>query len=161
MASNNNCYPSNTVFTCLLSPKIDTQKNNRHFNEQKSHKNNLNSFFPPTQHLLRTNEIITLCRFRVFCHWLVNDSTFGNIILVCIMCSSALLAVEKPIEPPGQVNILDFNRFLLSIRLTVNTHQTLSFHRSFLDNQNIGLYFCCDFYTWITSETDNLWLYST
>lgn len=42
-------------------------------------------------------------RFRVFCHWLVNHSTFGNIILLCIMCSSALLAVERPIEPPGQV----------------------------------------------------------
>lgn len=42
-------------------------------------------------------------RFRVFCHWLVNHSTFGNVILLCIMCSSALLAVEKPIEPPGQV----------------------------------------------------------
>ncbi|XP_055313578.1 muscle calcium channel subunit alpha-1 isoform X5 [Sitodiplosis mosellana] len=48
-------------------------------------------------------------RFRVFCHWLVNHSTFGNVILLCIMCSSALLAVEKPIEPPGQtLKYLDY-----------------------------------------------------
>lgn len=63
--------------------------------------------FRPTQ----TNNVYTLSnpermhRFRVFCHWLVNHSTFGNVILLCIMCSSALLAVEKPIEPPGPVNI--------------------------------------------------------
>lgn len=42
-------------------------------------------------------------RFRVFCHWLVNHSTFGNVILLCIMCSSALLAVERPIAAPDQV----------------------------------------------------------
>lgn len=37
-------------------------------------------------------------RFRVFCHWLCNHSVFGNFILLCIMVSSALLALESPIE---------------------------------------------------------------
>jgi len=36
-------------------------------------------------------------RFRVFCHWLCNHSYFGNIILVCILVSSALLAAEDPL----------------------------------------------------------------
>lgn len=36
-------------------------------------------------------------RFRVFCHWLCNHSHFGNIILVCIMFSSAMLAAEDPL----------------------------------------------------------------
>ncbi|RZC33742.1 muscle calcium channel subunit alpha-1-like, partial [Asbolus verrucosus] len=40
-------------------------------------------------------------RFRVFCHWLCNHSVFGNVILVCIMVSSALLALEDPIPVPG------------------------------------------------------------
>ncbi|CAH1378096.1 unnamed protein product [Tenebrio molitor] len=40
-------------------------------------------------------------RFRVFCHWLCNHSVFGNVILVCIMVSSALLALEDPIPTPG------------------------------------------------------------
>ncbi|XP_059469831.1 muscle calcium channel subunit alpha-1 isoform X4 [Neocloeon triangulifer] len=37
-------------------------------------------------------------RIRVFCHWLCNHSLFGNIILVCIMISSALLAAEDPLR---------------------------------------------------------------
>ncbi|XP_015833195.1 muscle calcium channel subunit alpha-1 isoform X3 [Tribolium castaneum] len=40
-------------------------------------------------------------RFRIFCHWLCNHSVFGNVILVCIMVSSALLALEDPIPAPG------------------------------------------------------------
>ncbi|KAL1493061.1 hypothetical protein ABEB36_011199 [Hypothenemus hampei] len=36
-------------------------------------------------------------RFRVLCHWLCNHSYFSNIILVCILVSSALLALEDPI----------------------------------------------------------------
>ncbi|XP_050313239.1 muscle calcium channel subunit alpha-1 isoform X2 [Anthonomus grandis grandis] len=37
-------------------------------------------------------------RFRVLCHWLCNHSIFSNIILVCILVSSALLALEDPIN---------------------------------------------------------------
>ncbi|CAH0562347.1 unnamed protein product [Brassicogethes aeneus] len=43
-------------------------------------------------------------RFRIFCHWLCNHSAFGNIILVCIMVSSALLAVEDPINSDSETN---------------------------------------------------------
>ncbi|XP_043233956.1 voltage-dependent calcium channel type D subunit alpha-1-like, partial [Amphibalanus amphitrite] len=36
--------------------------------------------------------------FRVFCHWFCNHSYFGNVILVCILVSSAMLAAEDPIQ---------------------------------------------------------------
>ncbi|XP_075986928.1 muscle calcium channel subunit alpha-1-like isoform X2 [Anticarsia gemmatalis] len=37
-------------------------------------------------------------RFRVFCYKMSSSSTFGNIILVCIMFSSAMLAAEDPLD---------------------------------------------------------------
>ncbi|KAL3270430.1 hypothetical protein HHI36_020985 [Cryptolaemus montrouzieri] len=37
-------------------------------------------------------------RFRVFCHWFCNHSVFSNVILVCILVSSALLALEEPVK---------------------------------------------------------------
>nr|XP_037876781.1 muscle calcium channel subunit alpha-1 isoform X3 [Bombyx mori] len=37
-------------------------------------------------------------RFRVLCYKLSSSSTFGNIILVCIMLSSAMLAAEDPLD---------------------------------------------------------------
>ncbi|PZC81661.1 hypothetical protein B5X24_HaOG212367 [Helicoverpa armigera] len=37
-------------------------------------------------------------RFRVFCYKMSSSSTFGNIILVCIMLSSAMLAAEDPLD---------------------------------------------------------------
>ncbi|XP_043247671.1 muscle calcium channel subunit alpha-1-like isoform X2 [Amphibalanus amphitrite] len=38
-------------------------------------------------------------RFRIFCHWFCNHSFFGNVILVCILVSSAMLAAEDPLDP--------------------------------------------------------------
>ncbi|XP_026834081.1 voltage-dependent calcium channel type D subunit alpha-1 isoform X2 [Drosophila erecta] len=43
-------------------------------------------------------------RFRVFCHWLCNHSNFGNIILCCIMFSSAMLAAENPLKANDNLN---------------------------------------------------------
>lgn len=46
-------------------------------------------------------------RFRIFCHKLCNHGHFGNIILVCIMFSSAMLAAEDPMNadsPRNQVS---------------------------------------------------------
>ncbi|XP_045466444.1 muscle calcium channel subunit alpha-1 isoform X2 [Harmonia axyridis] len=37
-------------------------------------------------------------KFRVFCHWFCNHSVFSNVILVCILVSSALLALEEPVK---------------------------------------------------------------
>lgn len=43
-------------------------------------------------------------RFRIFCHWVCNHSWFGNIILVCIMISSGMLAAEDPLKQITPVN---------------------------------------------------------
>nr|CAH7712634.1 unnamed protein product [Callosobruchus chinensis] len=65
-------------------------------------------------------------RFRVFCHWLCNHTYFGNIILVCIMVSSALLAVEDPIDSDSETNkvLSNFDVFftiVFSIELVLKT----------------------------------------
>lgn len=39
-----------------------------------------------------------IVRFRVLCYKLSSSSAFGNIILVCIMLSSAMLAAEDPLD---------------------------------------------------------------
>ncbi|XP_039297401.1 voltage-dependent calcium channel type D subunit alpha-1 isoform X4 [Nilaparvata lugens] len=56
-------------------------------------------------------------RIRVFCHWLCNHSHFGNVILVCIMVSSALLAAEDPInsDSPRNKVLQYFDYFFTSV----------------------------------------------
>ncbi|CAG4985172.1 unnamed protein product [Colias eurytheme] len=49
-------------------------------------------------------------RFRVLCYKLSASSTFGNIILVCIMLSSAMLAAEDPLDAAQK----GFRNYLLS-----------------------------------------------
>ncbi|XP_037295286.1 muscle calcium channel subunit alpha-1 isoform X2 [Manduca sexta] len=49
-------------------------------------------------------------RFRVFCYKMSSSSTFGNIILVCIMLSSAMLAAEDPLDATQK----GFRNWLLS-----------------------------------------------
>ncbi|KAL0102109.1 hypothetical protein PUN28_018567 [Cardiocondyla obscurior] len=49
-------------------------------------------------------------RFRVFCHWFCNHSYFSNVILVCIMISSAMLAAEDPLSTSSDRNTI-LNRF--------------------------------------------------
>ncbi|XP_063698598.1 muscle calcium channel subunit alpha-1 [Culicoides brevitarsis] len=46
--------------------------------------------------------------FRVFCHWLCNHSVFGNMILLCIMFSSAMLAAEDPLNANSERNLVSF-----------------------------------------------------
>ncbi|XP_057654899.1 muscle calcium channel subunit alpha-1 isoform X1 [Diorhabda carinulata] len=65
-------------------------------------------------------------RFRVFCHWLCNHSYFSNMILLCIMVSSALLAVEDPIDTESETNkvLSKFDVFftiIFSIELMLKT----------------------------------------
>ncbi|CAB0011622.1 unnamed protein product [Nesidiocoris tenuis] len=56
-------------------------------------------------------------RFRVFCHWLCNHSHFGNVILVCIMVSSALLAAEDPLKSDSPRNrvLVYFDYFFTTV----------------------------------------------
>ncbi|CAD5115428.1 DgyrCDS4403 [Dimorphilus gyrociliatus] len=43
-------------------------------------------------------------KFRVFCHFICNHSYFGNIILGCILISSAMLAAEDPLDAASKRN---------------------------------------------------------
>ncbi|XP_029034348.1 muscle calcium channel subunit alpha-1 isoform X8 [Osmia bicornis bicornis] len=56
-------------------------------------------------------------RIRVFCHWLCNHSYFGNVILVCIMISSAMLAAEDPLSASSYRNqiLLNFDYFFTTV----------------------------------------------
>ncbi|ODM95155.1 Voltage-dependent calcium channel type D subunit alpha-1 [Orchesella cincta] len=49
-------------------------------------------------------------RFRVFCYWFVNHTMFGNVILVCILISSAMLACEDPLNDGSERNMI-LNKF--------------------------------------------------
>ena len=44
-------------------------------------------------------------KFRIFCHWFCNHNVFANVILVCIMISSASLAAEDPLHSKSPRNI--------------------------------------------------------
>ncbi|XP_055715128.1 voltage-dependent calcium channel type D subunit alpha-1-like [Phlebotomus papatasi] len=59
-------------------------------------------------------------RFRVFCHWLCNHSHFGNIILACIMFSSAMLAAEDPLNAGSERNqILNYFDYFFTAVFTI------------------------------------------
>lgn len=45
-------------------------------------------------------------RFRIFCHWVCNHSLFSNVILVCILISSGMLAAEDPLRSDSQRNTI-------------------------------------------------------
>lgn len=44
--------------------------------------------------------------FRKFCHRVINHRYFSNIVLVCILISSAMLAAEDPIEENSNRNLI-------------------------------------------------------
>lgn len=58
------------------------------------------------QNLLHSLFFSFCCRFRVFCHKLINHQIFTNLILVFIMLSSVSLAAEDPIRNFSARNIV-------------------------------------------------------
>ncbi|XP_067209243.1 muscle calcium channel subunit alpha-1 isoform X2 [Linepithema humile] len=59
-------------------------------------------------------------RFRVFCHWCCNHSYFSNVILVCIMISSAMLAAEDPLKATSYRNqILTYFDYFFTTVFTI------------------------------------------
>ncbi|XP_037051066.1 muscle calcium channel subunit alpha-1 isoform X2 [Bradysia coprophila] len=54
-------------------------------------------------------------RFRVFCHWLANHNHFSNIILLCILLSSAMLAAEDPIPANENKILINFDLIFTGI----------------------------------------------
>ena len=43
-------------------------------------------------------------RFRLKCHWLCNHPYFGNLVLLCILVSSIMLAAEDPLNSNSERN---------------------------------------------------------
>ncbi|XP_071642784.1 ca[2+]-channel protein alpha[[1]] subunit D isoform X5 [Temnothorax longispinosus] len=59
-------------------------------------------------------------RFRVFCHWFCNHSYFSNVILLCIMISSAMLAAEDPLRQKSDRNdILNYFDYFFTTVFTI------------------------------------------
>ncbi|KAK2156437.1 hypothetical protein LSH36_213g02000 [Paralvinella palmiformis] len=56
-------------------------------------------------------------KFRVFCHAICNHSYFGNIVLACILISSAMLAAEDPLHANSERNqiLKYFDYFFTSV----------------------------------------------
>ncbi|CAL1275564.1 unnamed protein product [Larinioides sclopetarius] len=55
--------------------------------------------------------------FRVFCHRVINHSLFGNIVLACILISSAMLAAEDPLssDTPRNKILNKFDMFFTTV----------------------------------------------
>jgi len=59
-------------------------------------------------------------RLRVNCHWLCNHSYFGNVVLLCIMVSSFMLAAEDPLDSNSERNkILNYFDYFFTTIFTI------------------------------------------
>jgi len=67
--------------------------------------------------------------FRVGCHRLINHSYFGNIVLICILISSGMLAAEDPLNATSHRNIIlnYFDWFFTAIFTIEITLKTITF----------------------------------
>ena len=102
--------------------------------------------------------LLTLClfflRFRVLCHWLCNHTYFGNIILVCILVSSALLALEDPIPDK------DNKKAEASIHRIVVYGRWLNWMFFISDFDQVWLHFYWNIFSRITSKDNFVRVYS-
>lgn len=94
--------------------------------------------------------------FRVFCHKLCNHSHFSNIILACIMFSSAMLAAEDPLNAHSERNKVSVLPFFIVTHLIVDISLSLL---CLADSKPLWhlLYGCL--HDRIVAEVDQLWLH--
>ncbi len=52
-------------------------------------------------------------KFRIACHYISNHRWFTNSLLICILVSSILLAVEDPVNYKSKTNEVQFFKFFL------------------------------------------------
>ena len=69
-----------------------------------------------------------LCRLRVNCHWLCNHPYFGNVVLLCIMVSSAMLAAEDPLDSNSERNKVLIEKAILFFLYIIPTKKNLTFY---------------------------------
>ncbi len=100
--------------------------------------------------------LIWLClliRFRVACHYICNHSYFGNIVLVCIMVSSAMLAAEDPLNSNSERNkILNYFDYFFTTIFTVEVCLKV--------NDRFGVFLLLPLHQWCVSG-GRLWLHFT
>ena len=67
-------------------------------------------------------------RFRVACHRFINHNYFGNVVLICILISSGMLAAEDPLNATSHRNIIlnYFDWFFTTIFTIEITLKTIS-----------------------------------
>ncbi|KAF8789752.1 Voltage-dependent calcium channel type D like protein [Argiope bruennichi] len=67
--------------------------------------------------------------FRVFCHRVINHSLFGNIVLACILISSAMLAAEDPLssDTPRNKILNKFDMFFTTVFTVEITLKAITF----------------------------------
>ncbi|VDK31705.1 unnamed protein product [Taenia asiatica] len=72
--------------------------------------------------------------FRVFCHYICNHPYFNNVVLVCILVSSAMLAAEDPLKANSYRNIIlnYFDYFFTSVFTVEITLKCFFFRGQFI-----------------------------
>ncbi|XP_075678000.1 muscle calcium channel subunit alpha-1-like isoform X5 [Dermatophagoides pteronyssinus] len=101
-------------------------------------------------------------KFRVACHRFINHNYFGNIVLVCIIISSTMLAAEDPLNAVSYRNIIlnyfDYfftTIFTIEISLKTITYGVIlhkgSFCRSYFNLLDI-LVVCCSLISFFFSN---------
>lgn len=94
----------------------------------------------------------------------MNNGTFGNVILLCIMCSSALLAVESPITETPQViymlikcYAIVIQNILLSLLFVLFESSCCIFPSIDFTDHRLCIY--GDFYGGANFKVDCIWIY--
>ena len=93
-----------TVFTVSLQvPSEEEYYQQEEFTHKRKPTSTANKSKPmPPEHSLFIFSPTNLLRQK--CHWLCNHSYFGNVVLLCIMVSSAMLAAEDPLNSQSPRN---------------------------------------------------------
>ena len=117
-------------------------------------------------HAIWLKQYFYFCRFRVMCHFICNHSYFGNIVLVCIMISSAMLAAEDPLRadsPRNKVSeiLIESCYYREYFRTKSPGSNTLINFFKFLDLELLRLFFYNHIHNWSLLEGHFIWLYFT
>ena len=88
---------------CLQVPSEEEYYQQEEFTHKRKPASTANKSKPmPPEHSLFVFSPTNFLRQK--CHWLCNHSYFGNVVLLCIMVSSAMLAAEDPLNSQSPRN---------------------------------------------------------
>lgn len=103
-------------------------------------------------------------RFRVYCHWLSNHSYFSNMILACIMISSALLAAEDPLNSHSQRNVVREIAFFIRYKHIkpdewIKWYKIEKWFSFYADTVVLWLLLHNSLHHWAVPQDDYFWIY--